>query len=107
VKTTVYQLRLSPEKKAAWLETSKREGFKSLSSWIESRCDAVDRFTGAVPTEIAIVGNDGAVMSREAVSALSDRVFPPQKKSDRPHKGSFVRAGVVFCDDDCWCKGKI
>lgn len=39
-KSSVVQIRVSPEKKAEWAERSKAEGFRSLSAWIESACDA-------------------------------------------------------------------
>jgi hypothetical protein len=110
VKTAVYQLRLSPEKKAAWLETSKREGFKSLSAWIEARCD----------TDLEVRLNDLAVVvsgepSRAVEKAKEARQLHregktkpfPQRTPEVEHDKSFVRAGARFCDDDCCCKGRI
>lgn len=41
MKTTVFQLRLSPEKKAEWLERAKKSDM-NLSQWIESMCDRPD-----------------------------------------------------------------
>ena len=81
MKTTVIQIRISPDKKAAWTEQAKRED-KSLSAWIGSMCDIMaERAEYAEKTDAYLAKPPESVSSN--VEVLAVRAASPMEPKIR------------------------
>lgn len=104
-----FVLSCSEEQHRVWKELAYIERC-SLSEWVRRRLDeaSIDRVAPKDgPLYFGPGGSpQGSLVEKEPILSSDPKDLKPVEADAvaSKHKGEFYRAGVRFCEDDCWCK---